>query len=130
MSGRLWRRAVAAETLQWVGLLGAALVWAGQHVVGFGTAVADCAVGSRHWGIGLDVWELALLAAAATLVLVSEAAAIGVLRETRGVEYGDPAPWGRRHFFALAAAVGNVLFLAIILMTGLASVYHPECRQA
>jgi hypothetical protein len=120
---------VAPEILQWVGLLGAALVWSAQLVVGFGTTVADCAVGSRRFGLDLHTWEIALMAAAGVLVVIAEVAAISVLLETRHLDYSDPPPWGRRYFFALAAAVGNVLFLVIILLSGIASISNSECTQ-
>jgi hypothetical protein len=74
------------------------------------------------------VWEIALMAAAIGLVLVSEGAALSVLWQTREVEHGDPAPAGRRHFFALAAAVGNVLFLVVIVLSGTAAIVHEPCH--
>ena len=33
-------------------------------------------------------------------------------------------------FFVAAASLGNVLFLAMIVMSALAAVYHPPCRQS
>jgi hypothetical protein len=117
------------DTLQWFGLFGAALVWTVQHVLAFGVNVARCSPVNVRWGIDQRAWQIALLVVAVVLVVASEAAAVAVLRETRGVEDSDPPPDGRRHFFAVAASVGNVLFLVIILMDGLAQLALSPCRQ-
>jgi hypothetical protein len=111
------------EILQWVGVVVAPAAWTLQHVVGFGIAQARCSIGGEHWGISNTSWELALLACAALLVLLSETAAVAVFRATRGE---DPEQ-SRLHFFATAAMVANVLFLAILLMDGLASALEKAC---
>ena len=128
------------SVLQWVGVVAAPLAWTGQHVVGYGVGQARCSVAGMRWGIGFDTWQLAILAAAGLLVLASEAAAVVVFLATRETNYGDGPPgsgrWGgavpytRLHFFATAAMVANVLFLAIILMDGLGSVFDPLCVQS
>jgi hypothetical protein len=128
------------SVVQWVGVVVAPLAWTGQHVVGYGIGQARCAVGGMGWGIGFDVWQLALLASAGLLVVVSEAAAVLVFVATREANYGDGPPkegrWGgatpyaRLHFFATAAMVANVLFLAMLLLDGLASVFDPLCAQS
>jgi hypothetical protein len=93
-----------------------------------------------HWGIAYDTWQLAILAAAGVLVVVSEAAAVAVFLATREANYGDgPAgdgrwdgavPYTRLHFFATAAMVANVLFLTVILMDGLAAAFETLCAQS
>jgi hypothetical protein len=118
------------DSLQWFGLFGAALVWTAQHVLAFGVDVARCSPVNVRWGIDQRAWQITLLAVASVLALASEAAAVAVLRETRGVEDTHPPPDGRRRFFAVAAAVGNVLFLAIILMDGFAQLAFDPCRRA
>ena len=59
---------------------------------------------------------------------------------TRGGEFGDgpleredsldEARLGRLHFFAAAALVTNLLFLAIVLLDGSASIVDTLCRQS
>ena len=125
--------------VQWIGVVVAPLAWTAQHVVGYGVGQARCEVGAS-WGIGFDTWQLAILAAAVVLVLISEAAAVAVFLATREANFGDGPPehgrWGgavphtRLHFFATAAMVANVLFLAVILMDGLASVFDSLCVQS
>jgi hypothetical protein len=117
------------EILQWVGLLAGALVWAAQHVVGFGITEAECNSGGLHWGIQNDVWQGALLIAAAACVIVAEAAAITVLVATRRGSYESPPAPGRVRFFAIAAAVSNVIFLMIIVLDGTAAILNVTCRQ-
>lgn len=126
--------------VQWIGVVVAPLAWTGQHVVGYGVGQARCSVAGMRWGIGFDTWQLAILAAAGVLVLISEAAAVAVFLATHETNYGDGPPgegrWGgavpysRLHFFATAAMVANVLFLTIIFLDGLGSVFGSLCAQS
>jgi hypothetical protein len=126
--------------VQWIGVVVAPLVWTAQHVVGYGVGQARCSVAGMRWGIGFDTWQLAILAAAGLLVVISEAAAVTVFVATRETNYGDGPPgdgrWGgavpysRLHFFATAAMVANVLFLAVIFLDGLGSVFDSLCVQS
>ena len=63
-------------------------------------------------------------------MLAAEAAALAVLRATADVDEDTPGPYGRLHFFALAAALGNVLFLVIVALDGAGAVYHLPCRSS
>ena len=136
--GRLTLRQLSV--VQWIGVVVAPLAWTGQHVVGYGVGQARCSVGGVSWGIGFDAWQLALLAAAGLLILVSETAAVLVFVATRDANYGDGPPeqgrWGgavpytRLHFFATTAMVANVLFLAIVLLDGLGAVFDTLCAQS
>jgi hypothetical protein len=123
-------RSARPEFLQWFGLLAAALAWTGQLVLGFGVTDAACSAGSARWGIDVHTWEIVLLAAGAGAALLAEAAALVLFLETRGTGEDDPPPKGRRHFFASAALVGNALFLAVILLSGLATLAHSPCTQS
>ncbi len=126
---KLWRPRLSAEFLQWFGFGGAALFWAAQHVIGFGTTVARCGAGGARFGIDLHTWELATFATALAFVVCAEAAAAVTVARTWGAEYDGPPPEGRRHFFALGALVGNLLFLVIILLSGLSTITFDPCRQ-
>jgi hypothetical protein len=117
-----------AEFISWFGLFGAALAWTIQLVVGFGTTVANCSAAGRVWGIDVDAWEIGLMVGAGLVVLLAEAAAVYVFVETRQLYHEDPPPWGRRHFFASAAMLGNVLFFVAILLSGLSVIYLQGCR--
>jgi hypothetical protein len=117
------------EILQWFGLLAGALVWAAQHVVGFGITEAECNSGGLHWGIQNNVWQGALAAAAVAFVVAAELAAIAVIVATSRSSYESPPPPGRVRFFAIAAATANVIFLMIILLDGFAVILNVTCRQ-
>jgi hypothetical protein len=116
--------------LQWVGLLAGLVVWIGQHIVGWGITEAECGAGSGAFGIENDVWQGALLAASALAILAAEAAAIAVILGTRRTSYEAPPPPGRIRFFAIAAALANVIFLVIVLLDGFAAIFDVACRQA
>jgi len=116
--------------LQWVGLLGGGAVWWSQHLVGLGVTSAECNAGGAGWGIDNDLWQGAILGVSALLVVAAGGAAAAVLVRTRGTSYEDPPAPGRIRFFAVAAAVANVIFLSIILLDGVASIVSVTCRQS
>ena len=118
------------ELLQWFGLLAAGLAWTAQLVLGFGLSIAACSAGSARWGVHVHTWVIVLTAAGATIALLAEAAAVTVFLDARDTgEYGPP-PWGRRHFLAVAAIVGNLLFFVAILLNGVGVLSHSSCVQS
>ena len=124
-------RAMRPELLQWYGLFGAGLAWTAQLIVGFGVAYADCGTSAAsRWGLDVVTWEIVLMVVGGLLAVVAEAAAINVLLDTRGLRYDDPPPDGRRHFFAYGAALGNVLFIVAILLSGISVLSNSGCRAA
>jgi hypothetical protein len=118
------------ELLQWYGLLGAALAWAAQLVVGFGVAYADCTAASRHWGLDVVTWVIVLTAVGVAFGALAEAAALTILRETRRLSYEGAPPQGRRHFFAFGAALGNVIFITAMVITAVGVLSNTTCRLA
>ena len=127
---RTWARQLDPDFLQWFGLFGAALTWTAQLVIGFGVTIARCGPANAVLGVDVKGWEIALMATGIALALLAEAAALTVLWETRNVDYGGPAPEGRRHFFALAASIGNVLFIVVIVLSGVGAIVHQPCVEA
>jgi hypothetical protein len=128
MSGRDLR--LSAEFLQWFGLFGAALTWTAQLVIGFGATVARCGAANAVLGVDVEAWEIALMAGGITLVLLAESASLTLLWQTRNVDHDAGPPHARRHFFVVGASVGNLLFLMIIVLSGVASIYHEPCVPA
>ena len=118
------------EILQWLGLLVGALVWAAQHVVGYGVTEAQCSPGGAHSGISNDAWQASLMAVASVAILGAEAAAITVFMATRTTSYEAEPPPSRIRFFAIAAMVANALFFVIVLLNGLGSIFSVDCRQS
>jgi hypothetical protein len=123
-------RYLRAELVQWYGLFGAALAWTGQHLVSFGVSYADCLPASRHWGLDVVTWVIVATAVGVTFAVLAELAALKVLRDTRQLEYEDAPPLGRRHFFAYAAALGNVLFIVAITLNAVGVLSNTTCTSA
>jgi len=116
--------------LQWIGLLGGAVVWAAQHLIGYGVTQAECSVGGARWGIENDVWQAALLGVSLALVLTAAVAATLVVRATQDTTYEEEPPVSRMRFFAIAALVANLIFGLIIILDGAASIAGATCRQS
>lgn len=114
---------VRLEVLQWYALLGGALAWATQHVAGYFVSTAGC--GSV--AIDMKPIQVALAVGAGLVIATAEGAAFAVFRATSG---SAAPPAGRLHFFAEAALLGNILFLVIVVLTGLGSVHHLPCAQS
>jgi hypothetical protein len=124
------RSPVRLELLQWVGLFGAAIGWTAQHITGFGVTVAKCGAGGSAWHLNRTTWEATLLGVGLLLIVIAEAAAIMVLVRTWGVAEDGAPPLGRQHFFAIAAATGNVLFFVMVLLSGIGTLATTPCVQS
>jgi len=116
--------------LQWVGFLVGGPVWFAEFIAGIGASEAACNPASGRWGIPHDAVQLALMSFAAVCVIVALAASAVVFRATYELEEQDPPPPGRVHFFAAASIGGNLVFLMIILLTGIGTVVDRACHQA
>lgn len=114
------------EVLQWYALFGGALAWTAEHVLGYFVSDGGCSGQVAHPG----VWGGLLVAFGVLAVTAAQAAAITVYRATSGVDHDAPGPEGRLRFFAVAALVGNVLFLMLVGLDGLGSLSHLPCAQS
>jgi hypothetical protein len=112
--------------LQWFGLLAGGIAWAAEFLAGAGASQAVCNPASGRWGIPHDALQLALMSFGAAVVLAAGAAAFVVWRETRDAGHEG----SRLHLFATFALLGNLLFLVIILLTGIATIVDRTCQQA
>ena len=116
--------------LQWFGILVGGPVWFAEYLAATGESQAACNPASGRWGLPHDTIELVLMIVGALAVLASLLASAFVFRETYDVEEQDAAPLGRIHFFSAAAIAGNLIFLIIILETGIATIVNGLCHQA
>jgi hypothetical protein len=114
------------EVLQWYALLGGALAWTVEHVLGYFVSDGGCSRLVAHAGL----WGGLLTGFGVVAVVAAQAAAVVVYRATSGVGHDAPGPEGRLHFFAVAALVGNVLFLMLVGLDGLGSLTQLPCAQA
>jgi len=116
--------------MQWFGLLAGGLMWGAAHVIGFGTTEAACSSGGAGWGVDLRLWEGLINGLAGLISLAAALAAVAVLLLTRDVSYEEAPPVGRVRFFAIAALVANVLFIAMVALYAAGSIANTPCRQA
>ena len=93
------------------------------HPVGHAVEALRYCLGHTNDGV-----EVSLLLNGATATELGSCAPF--IRETYAVEEQDPPPHGRIHFFSAASIGGNVIFLAIILLTGIATIVDRTCHQA
>ena len=116
------------ELLQWFALFAGPWAWATQHVLAFAISNSECAIPVRGWN--LPTWWLQILISAVvgTVVLAAEGAAYIVFRATQSVDSYAPGPEGRIHFFAQAALLGNVLFLVIVVLDVVGTLFNLPCR--
>lgn len=123
------RRVSATEALLWLGVLGAPLAWTVQHVAGFGLTEATCqAAGLSDTHLPLDAWTIVVTGATLVVALVAGAAAIVTLLRTR--DAGSEPPGARIRFLATVAVTTTPLFVAIMLMSGLGTLFTTACRQS
>ena len=118
------------ELLQWTGLLVGALMWGTAHIAGYGATEATCNGAASVFGIDQHVWEGVLSGVTAAVALAAAAASVAVLVLTRDVSYEDDPPIGRVRFFAIAALLANVLFIAMIVLYAVGTAANTPCRQA
>jgi hypothetical protein len=147
MSGRLDGREQVAEAsalpaperaltvrrlsqLQWVGILVGGPIWFAEFLAGTGESQAACNPASGRWGLPHDAIELGLMIFGALVVIAALLASLLVFRATSEVEEQEAPPLGRIHFFSAAAIAGNLIFLAIIIEAGIATIVNPACHQA
>jgi hypothetical protein len=118
------------EFLQWFGFVAGGTIWFAEFIAAVGASEAVCNPASAKWGVPHDIVQLALLAFAALCVCSAEVAAVLVFRSTSDAEEQGPPPRARMRFFAVGAMAGNLVFLMIILLTGIATVADRLCHQA
>jgi hypothetical protein len=110
----------SGRLLSWYGVLGAPAAWTVLHVSGVGIATASCSTFGSANDVSLQPWSLALAIGCGATALGALLAAVLVWWSTRGVDDSAPPPVGRIHFLAVIGLVIAPLFIAIILMSGIA----------
>jgi hypothetical protein len=118
------------ELLQWFSLFAGPLAWTTEHVGGFWISDASCHIAGAQWGLNAAPLQTVLAVLVGAVVVAAWLAALVAFRETRTIDKDEPGPLGRIHFFAQAALLGNVLFLVIVVLDGVATVRELPCRQS
>jgi hypothetical protein len=119
----------ADRKLVWFGLLGAPLAWTVQHVTGFGLTQAACRRTGIDPGVQVDGTTLITTGLAALIAIAAGVTALMIFRRV-DAEPSGPPPGSRVKFLAILGMTIAPLFLAIILMSGIASAVLPDCRQS
>jgi heme/copper-type cytochrome/quinol oxidase subunit 2 len=120
----------AASPIMWFGVLGAPLAWGVEFGVGYWMTQTGCSVPGREWSLDQNVVGVVLMAACFVVAAAAGATAVAMFRGTRENEEDDAPPAGRVHFLAAVGMTVTVLFLFIIVMTGLGIVILPDCHQS
>jgi hypothetical protein len=113
----------------WAGLLGAPAVWACQHVFGFGLTQAGCSASTRNWNVPIDTWTAVATSVAGALAIAALVASVLAFRAVRDADIDAAPPKGRIYFVSICGMVISPLFLAIILMSGIATLVLSNCHQ-
>ena len=121
-----------ASALMWFGLFAAPFAWAAQHVTGVLLTIGQCHdnAAGPDWQVHVDTWAIVVTAAAALIASLGLLSAVLAWRSTRDADDDDPPPAGRVHFLGIVGLAISPLFLAIILMSGLGTIFLPQCVQS
>jgi hypothetical protein len=120
----------AASPVMWYAVLGAPFAWGIEFAVGYWVTQTSCSVPGPRWGISVDTWGIVLMAFAFTVAAGAGLTAVAMFRGTADADKDDAPPPGRVHFLAIVGMAVTVLFMFIIVMTGLGVVILPDCKQA
>jgi len=117
------------ELLMWAGILGAPIVWTCQHVFGIGTTFAGCNAGPRSLRVPIDTWAAIVTSVAGLLAIAGLVASVLAFLQVRDGDIDMDPPKGRIYFMSICGIVISPLFIAIILMSGIATMVLSNCHQ-
>jgi uncharacterized membrane protein len=112
----------------WFAVLGAPGAYAVQLGLGYWLAEAACSPTGGQWGIPLATWAIVVTALAAAVAIAAGFTSIWLYR--RHGDRHEPPPPGRVAFLAAVGMTLSVLFLVLILMTGVGVVTFRVCNQS
>jgi heme/copper-type cytochrome/quinol oxidase subunit 2 len=123
---------VRRAALMWFGLFAAPFAWAAQHVTGVLLTIGQCHdnTAGPDWHVHVDAWAAVVTGVAALIAILGLVAAVLAWRSTRDATDDDPPPAGRIHFLGIVGLAISPLFLAIILMSGLGTIFLSQCVQS
>jgi hypothetical protein len=129
---RVLPRRPSRDVLMWFGLFGAPFAWALQHISGVLLTIGQCHdnTAGPAWDLHQDLWVTVATATCATVAALGGLSAVAAWHSTRDADDSDPPPAGRVHFLGIVGLTISPLFLAIILMSGLGSIFLPHCVQS
>ena len=113
----------------WFAVLGAPGAYAVQLGLGYWLAQAQCSPTGDRWGIPLDTWAIVVTAIAAAIAIADGLTSVWLYRHSGGDRH-EPPPDGRNAFLASVGMTVSVLFLVLIVMTGVGVVTFHICNQS
>jgi uncharacterized membrane protein len=112
----------------WFAVLGAPGAYAVQLGIGYWLVEAACSPTGGEWGIPLSAWAIVVTALAAAVAVAAGLTSIWLYR--RDGDRHEPPPSGRVAFLAAVGMTVSVLFLVLILMSGVGAVTFHVCNQS
>jgi putative flippase GtrA len=131
-----WR---PTNTMLWFGVAGGCAAFALQFVANLAFTFAQCNQPTSRWQLPVHGWQIALSAAAVTVVLAAMGTCGWIFMRTFRIDDvfgqerrgdGSPPPLGRIHFLSIVGLIVNLLVLAIVVMTGIGAPLLPVCQQS
>lgn len=116
--------------LGWFALAGPPVAWATLHVLGYGVTEAACGAAGPKLAPNVNVWTIALSAAAVLIAILAEVSAINVFRATRADSTDGAPPAGRIYFLSIVALTTTPLFFFIMVMDGVGVLALEKCQQS
>lgn len=114
--------------LLWFGVLAAPFAWVAQLVSGYGLEEASCPTGAGVSPVLDADAEPAIGAITVVAVVVALAGALAALLSRRAAAHGDADPRGRAGFVAGAGLLSSLIFLAVIVLGGVALLTFDSCH--
>ena len=121
-----------AGLLAWIGALMPPFAWAGQHIAGYATGLADCPddTAGPGWHVPVDGITFAIGGTATVLILIGGGFSLVAWLATREADDADAPPAGRIHFLAVIGMSIAPLFLAMVLMSSSGAIIANGCQQS
>jgi hypothetical protein len=125
--------------LLWFGVLGGALAWVTQFVVGLQFTFAQCNSPAGRWQLPVQTWQSALAAAGVVVGLAATVVSWRIYHATSEVDdvaeherrgEGFAPPVGRINFLATVGLLVNFLAIAIMVMTAIGAPLLRVCQQS
>ncbi|MFG1951622.1 hypothetical protein [Micromonospora sp. NPDC048830] len=123
---------LAGGLLLWYGVLGGAVAWAVHLLAAWSLDELACAAGSQHIS-GVPLWQALGIAVVVPAVATAGSLLVAAFvwwRTARAQAAGDAdRATSRSRLLAVVGVWANLLFLAIIVLGGVAVLVFPPCQR-
>jgi hypothetical protein len=119
-----------ASPIVWFAVLGAPFAWGIEFAVGYWATQNRCGVTGQVGSTDAGLWAGILMGLAFAVAAVAGLTALGLFRGSHRAETDGAPPDGRVRFLSVVGMTVTVLFILIIVMTGVGLAIVPQCRQS